>query len=132
MPHSDLISHSCRFPHLAARGIGSLAAAVLVTACSGLPTVCTDELGFGVRPSERTLAVGESFTPEARATTCSGRETVDIDWEWSASDTTVVRVDARTGRTVGLRPGEAVVIATESPHGGLDLHVQVRVVPPAR
>ena len=56
---------------------------------------CPAELRQDLSPTERTLVVGESFTPRTRFLGCLGTEPLDDEITWSASDTTVVRVDAR-------------------------------------
>lgn len=70
---------------------------------------CTTELQFDVTPRERTLRVGETFTPEASFTTCGGRKPVDVSVRWSATDSTILRVDPQTGSATGLRAGTATL-----------------------
>jgi len=35
---------------------------------------CTDEFGINLSPSEKTVSVGQSFSPSLELTTCGGRK----------------------------------------------------------
>lgn len=73
---------------------------------------CTLELTPVWTPSTKTLAVGESFTPSLVLYGCGGHLTYADTFHWSASDNTIIRVDAATGVTTGLRAGTARVFAS--------------------
>jgi hypothetical protein len=72
---------------------------------------CTMELVPMWTPSAKTFAVGESFTPSIVLYGCGGHLTYPDTFQWSASDSTVIRVDASTGTTTGLHAGSARVFA---------------------
>jgi len=72
---------------------------------------CTMELVPVFNPSTKTLAVGESFTPSLVLFGCGEHLTYSDTFQWSASDSTIVRVDATAGTTTGLRSGTARVFA---------------------
>jgi uncharacterized protein YjdB len=72
---------------------------------------CTMELVAVYTPSTKTLIVGESFTPSLVLFGCGGHLTYSDTFQWSASDSTIVRVDAMTGTTTGLRSGAARIFA---------------------
>lgn len=74
--------------------------------------VCTAELVPVWTPPAKTLAVGESFTPSIVLYGCGGQLTYPDTFTWSASDSTILRVDASTGKTTGLRAGAARVSAS--------------------
>ena len=78
--------------------------ATLATACG-----CKADLGWNVDPLERSLAIGESFTPNITVLSCGGTTETHDDFTWSPADTTIVHVDAATGRTTGIRVGTTVV-----------------------
>jgi hypothetical protein len=80
---------------------------------------CTMELTPVLTPATQTLAVGASFTPSIRLFGCGGRLEVTDTFHWSASDSTVVRVDSLGGTTTGLRPGQASVFVRGTRYGVL-------------
>lgn len=90
-------------------------------------TVCPADLQLRVTPAERTLAVGESFTPTAEAFGCGGTRRVDEVWTWETADTDIVSVDPLTGRTTGQAPGTAVVRARGRTYGLAGNGVRVTV-----
>jgi hypothetical protein len=81
---------------------------------------CTMELTPVLTPTTQTLAVGASFTPTIRLFGCGGKLEVTDTFHWSASDTTVVRVDSLGGTTTGLRPGQANVLVHGTRYGFLE------------
>ena len=89
---------------------------------------CTAELAMELTPKERTLAVGETFMPAIRLSTCSGQVQLTDTLRWAAGDTTVVRVEAESGRTTGLRPGTTQVAPRGARYGKLP-GVAVTVIP---
>jgi len=68
---------------------------------------------------ERTIGVGESFNAVIRFSGCGGTEPRSDVITWAADDPTVVRVDAVTGLTTGLRAGETLVQATGQQYGSV-------------
>jgi len=90
---------------------------------------CTAELVPIVTPQAQTLAVGQSFTPSVKLLTCGGHVTETDTYHWSASDSTIVRVDSLSGTTTGLRPGQANVFVRSASNGSLYGFVSVTVTP---
>ena len=89
---------------------------------------CNADLRQDLNPTERTIAVGESFSPSVRFLGCGGTEPLADEITWSASDTAVVRVDVSSGRTTGVGPGMATVVPTGRRYGRLNaVRVTVRV-----
>lgn len=80
---------------------------LFVTACG-----CDADLTVRFTPVTRTLAVGESFTPSVRLLGCGGTEPLSDVMTWAAEDTSIVRVDVASGRTLALRAGTTMVLAT--------------------
>jgi hypothetical protein len=104
--------------------------AALVSGCSVVaPGVfaCTDDLTYRMSPTAQTIAVGESFTPQAEFRGCGGSKPLDDEFSWSSSDTLIVRVEALTGRVTGRAAGSAIVEARGSRYGRLPLGVSVTV-----
>jgi hypothetical protein len=89
---------------------------------------CKADLQVRLSPSERILAVGESFTPSARLFGCGGTEPLSDFVTWTAQDTSIIRVDLVSGRTVGLAQGTTLVLASGQRYHGLG-GVRVTVVP---
>ena len=90
-------------------------------------TVCPADLRVHVTPAERTIAVGESFTPTAEALGCGGTQRLPETWVWATADTGVVAVDSLTGRTTGRVPGAAAVRARGLTYGPSGASVRVTV-----
>src|ERR1035437_905276 len=90
---------------------------------------CTAELPPVLTPQTQTLAVGESFTPSVTLLTCGGHITRTDTYHWTASDSTIVRVDSLSGTTTGLRPGQAGVFVRSASTGSLYGVVSVTVTP---
>ena len=82
----------------------------LVTGCD----CATVFVRFG--STDHSLAVGESFTAVVYHSGCATEPINDVV-TWAAEDATIVRVDATTGRTTGLRVGETRVLATGQTYG---------------
>lgn len=79
--------------------------------------VCTMELTTRIGPLQTTIAVGQAFTPSIEFRGCGGRLVLSDEVTLAASDTAVVQVDARTGRTVGRALGRAMVLPTGRRYG---------------
>lgn len=77
----------------------------LVTGCSLVAPCGTDDLSFRVVPTSQAVTIGESFTPSAEFRGCRGRKLLDDTITWSATDTTVVRIDSVSGRVTGRAAG---------------------------
>jgi hypothetical protein len=90
---------------------------------------CTLELTPVVTPQTQTLAIGQSFTPSVKLLTCGGRITRTDTYHWTASDSTIIRVDSLSGTTTGVRPGQAGVFVRSATNGGLYGVVSVTVTP---
>lgn len=97
---------------------------VFATACG-----CDADLRVRFDSMNRTLAVGESFTPSVELLGCGGTEPLSDVVTWAAQDTSIVRVDAASGRTLALSPGTTVVVATGQTYHGVG-GVSVTVVAP--
>jgi len=107
----------------------SIAAIVLglVTGCSIVGPDCTDDLGFRVTPTSRSVTLGESFTPSAEFRGCRGRLHLDDVITWSAADTTVVRVDSISGLVTGRAAGVTQVRARGAKYGLMPVPISVTV-----
>jgi hypothetical protein len=102
--------------------ISLTAAIALVTSCG-----CKADLGVRFDPPERFLVVGETFTPSIHLLGCGGTEPLSDEITWAAQDTAIVRVDAGSGRTTALRPGDTFVLANGRTYHGLGgVHVVIR------
>lgn len=103
---------------IASRMLLAPAAALLLSGCN-LPLVegdCPADIGWEVRPSERTLRVGESFTAEAFVVTCGGRDRKRAAVVWRSSAASVAQVDSLSGRVTGVAPG-SVRVEAHAPAG---------------
>jgi hypothetical protein len=98
----------------------------LTGACN---TGCDADLRIRLTPVEQTLVVGQSFTPSIALRGCGGTEPLSDVITWIAQDTTIVRIDSQSGRTLALRSGETVLLATGRTYGAVG-EVAVTVVPP--
>ena len=102
-----------------------LGISVLCTSACG----CDADLQVRLNPQTRTLAVGETFTPSLRLLGCGGTEPLSDVVTWVAQDTSVARVDASSGRTLALRTGSTVILATGQKYhsvGGVAVTVVAR------
>lgn len=104
----------------------TLAAVLLLVGITGCVIVgdpsCTGGGGAAivVTPGVVVVAVGESVTPNASDTWCDNGHQSHGSPEWSLvqpADSSIVRLDAATGRITGLRTGEAVVMARSAASG---------------
>src|SRR5690348_567540 len=66
--------------------------------CVNPESACTLELGARYAPETQTLAVGSSFTAAVTLSTCGGRSHPSDRLAWASSDSSVVAVDAGSGR----------------------------------
>jgi hypothetical protein len=110
----------------AARSLGAVLALGLLGACN---TGCDADLGIRLTPVEQTLVVGQSFTPSIALRGCGGTAPLSDVITWTAQDTTIVRIDSRSGQTTALRPGETDLLATGRTYGAVG-EVAVTVVSP--
>ena len=98
--------------------LGIFGAISLLGACdTGILGVCTDELLSRVDPRSRTLRVGESYVATASAWTCGGTKRLSDEWEFFVADTTIARVDSRTGRVTARSVGATEVGARGARYG---------------
>lgn len=113
---SPELSPVSKLPRLVLAGV-----AVFTTACG-----CDADLRWRFNPTARTLAIGESFTPSLQLLGCGGTEPLSDVITWTAQDSSIVRVDRATGRTIGLRSGTTLVVGTgERYHTGGGVTVTV-------
>jgi hypothetical protein len=73
-----------------------------------------------VTPGVVIVAVGESVTPTASDSWCDNGHEMHGSPEWSLvrpADSSIVRLDAATGRITGLQVGEATILARSSASG---------------
>jgi hypothetical protein len=78
---------------------------------------CTAELRWRVTPDTVRLAVGATVTPTHELSTCGGYVKLQDQLTWKAIDSSIVRTDASTGRTVALAPGSTAVTVTGQRYG---------------
>jgi hypothetical protein len=80
-----------------------------------------------VSPSVVVVAVGESVTPTASLCHDGRFDVASPKWSLGSSmDSSVIALDAATGRITGRRPGTASVIATSNGAEGARVSVTVR------
>lgn len=87
---------------------------------------CTAELMVELSETERTIAVGERFTPWVRLYGCGSRERAIDTFTWRSEDTSIVAVDAVRGTVTGLAPGQTLVAVRGAAHGEVGM-ILVRV-----
>ena len=88
---------------------------------------CNAVLRYSVDPPVKTLRVGEAFVPNATVKGGCDRS-LSESWSWTATDSTVLRVEATTGRTTGVTPGAAKLRGDGTPYPA-GVEVTVTVVP---
>ena len=113
-----------------------LLAAVLLLSLStagcvivGDPTCSGSTASVVVAPGIVVVSVGESFTPSGSDTWCDGGHQAHGSPNWSLSqpsESTIVRLDATSGRITGLQSGVATVVA-RSDHSGATSSIIVTV-----
>ena len=80
-----------------------------------------------VSPSVVVVAVGGSVTPTASLCHGGRFDVISPKWSFGAkADSSVIALDAATGRITGRRPGTASVIATSEGAQGARISVTVR------
>jgi hypothetical protein len=80
-----------------------------------------------VSPSIVLISVGEQVTPSASRGCYSHRDPAYPHWSLAdLADTSVVRLDASSGRITGRRPGQAVVVAHSDDAQSASITVTVR------
>ena len=87
--------------------------------CMAGEEACTAALMIQLSETERTIAVGERFTPWVRLSGCGGREHESDTFSWRAEDPRVVAVDAERGTVTGLALGRTLVAVRGAAHGEL-------------
>ena len=85
--------------------------------CSSPSEACGDALGITRRPADTTLTVGQQFSPQILLSRCRGTVPVFDSFVWSAQDTTIVRVDPRTGLTTAIAPGHTQLSVKGATYG---------------
>jgi hypothetical protein len=107
--------------------VAALSVAGSAAGCGLITTGCDADLGMRVSPTEKTLAVGESFTATLQFLGCGGTRSLRDVIIWSATDTAVVRVDSQSGLVTGRRAGQTQVIGSGKTYGtGAYIPVTVR------
>jgi hypothetical protein len=107
--------------------VTALSVAGSAAGCGLIPTGCDADLQMRVSPTERTLAVGESFTARLQFLGCGGTRPVSDVITWSATDTAVVRVDSTSGLVIGRRAGQTRVVGSGRKYGtGASIPITVR------
>jgi len=99
-------------------------------------TACGDKVCAGIGldrvvPTNATIAVGESVTPQYQTGGyCYGTAPTDADYHnadagrWSTTDSTVVLLDQTTGKATGRRPGTAEIWPVDFRSLVLTVHVR--------
>jgi hypothetical protein len=92
-----------------------------LAACSAIvPTSdCADDLRLLPVPGDTTVAVGQQFTARLQLSTCGGRRQISDALEWSTLDSSVVKVDRKTGVVTGVTAGRTRLMATSATYGSL-------------
>ena len=108
-----------------------IGAVSLIAACDmvGILGGCTDDLLSRVDPRNRTLRVGESYVATASAWGCGGTKRLADEWEFFVADTTIARVDSRTGRVTARSVGATDVGARGAYYGDAPNRSHVTVTP---
>ena len=117
---------SRRLPHILIPAVALVAAGCDPATLLG---ACGDDLVSRVDPRSRALRVGESYVAAASAWGCGGTKRLTDEWRYFAVDTTVVRVDAVTGRVTALAPGATDVGARGRVYGDAPNRSRVSVMP---
>ena len=73
--------------------------------------ICPSDLRAQITPGTLMLRAGDTTTLRAAAFGCAGTIPLAATWSWSAADTTIVRVDPRSGAITARRVGTSDVIA---------------------
>ena len=107
------------------------AVALVAAACDPATLLgsCGDDLLSRVDPRSRALRVGESYVAVASAWGCGGTKRLTDEWRYFAVDTTVLRVDALTGRVTARAPGATDVGARGQVYGDAPNRSRVTVTP---
>lgn len=91
---------------------------VSLTKAIAVSVSCTTEIRISLNPTSFSLSVGERFTPSMSLSSCGGQLPVSTTITWSASDPSVLSVNAATGETTAVKAGSAYVQgAAENPRG---------------
>jgi hypothetical protein len=119
-PGNHIKSRSAGFAWI----VGSLAQGSRVIADSVYFAVsCPLVLVISIKPDSAVLNVGEKFTPTVELFGCGGAERITDDLSYSAffptnsTVTGIVSVDAATGETTGLKPGNAWTVVRSTRYG---------------
>lgn len=122
----------CQFFLFARRGrsavVGSALAAATVLS-SGCRNGCSLGLSTTITPTDPTIRVGETITPDfVVSSECDGR--IQTTQWWQSQDTSIVAADSATGRLTGRAIGTAVVwVYSVTPSTAYRWNTSVRVVP---
>lgn len=99
---------------------------IVASACDLVSDVCTLELRPQYAPADTTIRVGQAFTASVRLSSCGGSRVLSDVFTWHSEDSSIARVDSRTGRVVARAPGETLITASGEKYGRVGgLHVAV-------
>lgn len=115
-------------------GLRSVWAALpFAMACHGseasTETVCPADLSARMDRPTVMLRRADSTRLQATALGCGGTVPLATSWVWSATDTSVVRVDASSGWVFGVRAGVSEIVATSRPPYSVAVRSTVTVLP---
>jgi len=96
---------------------------------SGCRNGCSLGLSTTINPTDPTIRVGQTITPEfVVSSECDGRIRT-TQW-WRSQDTSIVVADSATGRLTGKAPGSTVVwVYSLTPDSSYKWNTNVRVTP---
>lgn len=82
---------------------------------------CPADLQARITPGSQLLRLGDTITLQAAVFGCGGTKPLAATWSWSVSDTTVARIDPRSGTITARRSGTSDVVARSQPFGAVAL-----------
>lgn len=88
-----------------------------VVALAGCDVGCDTDLRAIVTPQQQVMHLADWFTPTIRLLGCGGTKELSDEFTWTGSDSSVLRVDPVTGRTLGISLGSAMVTVTGKRYG---------------
>lgn len=91
--------------------------------------VCPADLRASMDKPTVTLRTADSTRLLATALGCGGTVVLATSWEWSAQDSSILRVDASSGWVFAVRPGISNIVATSQPPYSVSVTSIVTVLP---
>jgi hypothetical protein len=107
---------------------GAVALALVGHGCGDFTGACTLELRVHLAPSDTTVAVGDTFEPVVRLSTCGGSKQLRDAFSLETEDPAVATVDPATGRITAIAAGETRVTVNGERYGRVGA-IRVAVVP---